>query len=202
MHKTVIVLTFLTFILSNCSDPKKEETSYATLEDYLVINSTFYHLLKNNQDTIGRQFGYSNYVKNFEEIPSRFIRNTFIVNKLVIDTNLNENLISKLSQGSIKISAEELKNLETVNLKIKYIKNIGIRRIYGVKEFGENDGNISLSEEVEFSRIIYNNKKDKALFTVRYNLTAIEGFTKAVYVVKRNGIWIIKSEKLIISWIH
>ncbi len=199
MCKTNLIIVLIIAICSNCTNSNKTVQDKATSEDYKILNSTFYHLVKNVSDTSNREFGYSNFIKSFDKIPSKYILRTFLVNSLGYDSTLNENEVFNLSNGNIKVNQIELLNRKKIRLNTKYIINIGYRRIIPIKNFSERykTDDFWRNEIISFSRIIYNGNKDKAFFKIEYIKCGSESFGKVVYVEKINGIWIIKKEKII-----
>ncbi len=202
MIKTAFLFIFVLAICSNCTNSHKSIPEKATSEDYKVINATFYHLVQDMNDTINWEFGYTNFIKSFKNIPERFILKTYVENVLLVDSTLTENEILKISNGNIHLRKKDLQNLKAVELNTKYIMNVGYRRIYPIKTASGRENSLEIgNEKITFSRIFYNKTKDKAFFQVKYVFCGISRFVKAVYVEKINGLWEIKNEVFINNWI-
>ncbi len=204
MYRIIFIFTFLcSLLLTNCTNVPKKEQQVACAEDYRVINSVIYYLIKEEIIPEKREFGYTNHIVDLDEFPEMPIRKTFIVDSFIVDSTLSVKRVSKCTNGFIKISISDLKKLEPVKLNATKIRNVGYRRIYETESLDSTFRSMTheSNEAFSISRIIYNKTKDKAFFTIDYSKHHMYGFVKDVFVVKKKGIWVIQNEITRSSWI-
>lgn len=205
MYKIIFIFTFLfSLFLTNCSPVRKKEQQVACADDYRILNSVIYYLIKEEIIPEKREFGYTNHIWDLNEMPGGVKRKTFIVDSFIVDSTLNEKRVTKCTNGFIKISQCDLKKLEPVKLNTTKIRNVGYRRIYKTKCLDSTFHSIRdmSNEEMSISRIIYNKAKNKAFFTIEYRKHIMYGFVKDIFVVKKKGIWVIQNEITLSSWIE
>lgn len=203
MHKIIYMVSLL-FFFTQCTPEQKKKQEVACTEDYRVINSVIYYLIKEEIIPEKREFGYTNHIWDLNEMPGGVKRKTFIVDSFIVDSTLNEIRVTKCTNGFIKISQNDLKKLKPVKLNTTKIRNVGYRRIYKTKYLDSTFHSMRdmSNEAISISRIIYNETKDKAFFTIEYSKHIMHGFVKDVFVVKKKGIWVIQNEITRSSWIE
>jgi len=78
-------------------------------------------------------------------------------------------------------------------LTLHKFKNIGLRRLIPVDI--KQKVKLKIGEKIiTYSRIVYNQKKDKACFYFENKCSGLCGHATFVFVEKIDGIWIIKDE--------
>ncbi len=184
----IVILFFNAFVclscISNSANKKIENFENDVIaipsdEDYKIINSTFVHLSNPVPIGVEREFGYHNFINKNNDLPVEFITKVYFTQHLV---GLNDSLSFRnklyLSQNSIdKLNDIEFKNLslqlisnksKSIKLDISLILNVGLNKLIGV------DVNQKINTEIgesiiSYSRIIYDDKKEKACFFFKIN---------------------------------
>ncbi|WP_044200447.1 hypothetical protein [Flammeovirga sp. OC4] len=201
---------FSALILLSCnsnSDNDKNNNVYIPSEDdYKIINSTFVHLTIPAPVTlegIEREFGYDNFLYDEKDLPKDGRYKIYFTQYLVTLDSLERHRKLRISEERLlKLDDIEFRNLGkefslkknfSVKLDVERINNIGDYKLIPVdinqsvkRKFGE--------KIITYSRIIYNQGKDKACLYFQNNCVGMCGFGKFVFLNKVNGIWEIKNE--------
>lgn len=182
---------------NNTASFKKQDT--ISENDYLILNSTFVHLVVPAPEGAEREFGYDNYVDILHIFPDSMKKVIFFTPYLVsmngsdffrTDFFYKEERIEKIKDEEFKKLASLLFNNCPSTLKInpKRVQNIGMMRMVCVepgtlpkREIGECI--------ITYSRIVYNEPKDKACFYFEKSCSGLNGYGKLVFMMKKNDIW-------------
>ena len=213
-----ILLFFSVLILLNCNSHSTEERidesedviiELPSEDDYKIINSTFVHLVNPGSSEFDRKFGYDNYSKKGKNIPEEYINQIYITQYLVgISDSLAYNSNLTISEKSLsKLDDSEFRNLGTklisckalsIKLDTAIIQNIGFNRIIPIDINQKVQRKIG-EKIITYSRIVYNQKKDKACFYFENNCSGLCGYATFVFVEKVDRIWVIMDE--LMDWI-
>ena len=216
MKKILLFFSALTLLScnSNSSKDRIAESEEVVVkmpsdDDYKIINSTIVHLVNPGPPEFERKFGYDNYSKKGKSIPEEYINEIYFTQYLVgVSDSLAFNSKLKISDKSLlKIGDTDFRNLgsklissEDLSIKLDTsdIQNTGLYRLILVDINQKVE--LEIGEKIiTYSRIVYNQKKDKACFYFENNCSGLCGYATFVFVEKVEGIWTIKDE--IMDWI-
>jgi|GEM_PF-6989050 len=192
-------------------NPPKKSESKAYEDDYLIINSIFYHLVFPKLKPFGESmeppkyevedFGYHNHEYN---IDLTYNQDVYLIDYLI---GMNDTLaISSLinprgiddSEYSILVLRLNYFAVESRKLVVNRITNTGFFKLNPLTK-KEKLNSSTPKSSYAFSPIVYNKNYTKACFYFEDRCYGLCGHGELVLVEKVNGIWIIKDK--IRTWI-
>ena len=202
-----LLLLFSALILLSCNSNSSQDQiieEFPVEDDYKIINSTFVHLVLPAPPEFKRKFGYDNYLFNEKNVPEEYKNEIYFTQYLVSvfdSTGFHSKLklsveqLSKLDDIDFRKLGEKLVSEKNRSIKLDtaQIKNIGLQKLIPVDINQKIESEIG-EKIITFSRIVYNQQKDKACFYFENNCSGLCGYATFVFVEKVNGIWSIKDE--------
>lgn len=215
MKQILFSLTALIFFSCNSSSikPRIEESKEITVEnpsddDYKIINSTFIHLVDPAPE-IEREFAYDNYLKSSRNIINENRNDIYFTqyltsfsDKVTLSTKfkLSEEKLLELADSEFRSLGRKLISTKNKSIKLdtSMIQNIATYRLIPIEINQKVE--LEIGEKIiTYSRIVYNQKKNKACFYFENDCSGQCGYAFFIFLEKTNGIWTIKDQLL--DWI-
>ena len=219
MPKPPFILLIIPALLAiACSADNKNETSFAseeitdslTVDDYQIINSTLVHLVLKAPEEDEREFGYDNFTWDeekkavFKEHRRKLHFTKYLINPHdsigIHSFYIDPKKIAAANDVDYQPLIRELakSSPSTLELDLQKITNTGLFDLVSIEK-GERIDYDTIEKAVTYSRIIYNDSKDKAVFYFENLCGGFCSYGLIVLVEKENDVWAIKQE--ILDWI-